>query len=140
VHAGEECDKPAGQPKEGAQFRAWIADHEPAWTEALQHPRRLEEPDDIYETTEAPWPSAEGYRIIWVRSSAKVERDAKSRRARIAAGIAAIDALNQRLASPTTRMKTVATVERAAADALAEGPQQVAPMFLRDPARPSRAS
>ena len=106
--------------KEDAQFRAWIVDHEPAWTEALRRPRRLEEADDVYETTEAPWPSAEGYRIIWVRSSAKVERDAESRRARIAAGIAAIDALNQRLVSPKTRMKTDAVIERAAADALAE--------------------
>ena len=106
--------------KEDAQFRAWIVDHEPGWTEALRRPRRLFESDDVYETTEAPWPSAEGYRVIWVRSSAKVERDAESRRARIAAGIGAIDALNQRLASPKTRMKTVAVIERAAADALAE--------------------
>lgn len=106
--------------KEDAQFRHWIVDHEPEWTEALRRPRRLFEPDDVYETTEAPWPSAEGYRVIWVRSSAKVERDAESRRARIAAGIDALDALNQRLASPKTRMKTVAVIETAAAAAVAE--------------------
>ena len=69
--------------KEDAQFRAWIVDHEPQWSEALRRPRRLSESDDVFETTEAPWPSAECYRVIWVRSSAKVERDAESRRARI---------------------------------------------------------
>ncbi len=51
-----------GSCKEDAQFRAWIVDHEPEWTEALRRPRRLVEPDDVYEITEAPWPSAEGYR------------------------------------------------------------------------------
>jgi len=106
--------------KEDAQFSARIVDHEPAWTEALRRPRRLFEPDDVYETTEAPWPSAEGYRVISVRSSARVEHDAESRRARIAAGVGAIDTLNQRLASSKTRMKTVAVIEKAAADAIAE--------------------
>ena len=106
--------------KEDGQFRRFIVDHEPEWTEALRRPRRLEESDDLYETTEAPWPSAEGYRVVWVRSSAKVERDAESRRARIAAGIDALDALDQKIASPKTRMKNVAVIEKAAADALAE--------------------
>ena len=104
--------------KEDGQFRRYLVDHEPIWTGALRRHRRLDEPDDVYEVTEAPWPSAEGHRVIWVRSSAKVERDAESRRARIAAGIEAIDALNQRVASPKTRMKTVVAVEKAAAEAI----------------------
>ena len=66
----------------------------------------------------APWPSAEGYRIVWVRSSAKIERDAAARTDRIARGIAALDDLNQRLASPKTRMKTIVATEAAAAAAL----------------------
>lgn len=104
--------------KEDGQFRRYLVDHEPAWTEALRRRRRLDQPDDVYEVTEAPWPSAEGYRVIWVRSSAKVERDAESRRARIGAAIDAIDALNQRLGSPKTRMKTVVAAEKAAAEAI----------------------
>jgi len=104
--------------KEDGQFRRYLVDHELAWSEALRRSRRLDQPDDVYEVTEAPWPSAEGYRVIWVRSSAKVERDADSRRARIAAGIEAIDALNQRLASPKCRMKSVVAVEKAAAEAV----------------------
>jgi transposase len=100
--------------KEDAAFRRYLVDHEPTWTEALRRARRLDESDDVYETTEAPWPSAEGYRVVWVRSSAKCERDAESRRSRIAAGIFAIDLLNQKLMSPKTRMKTVVAIEHEA--------------------------
>jgi transposase len=109
---------PATRAEDGA-FRRWLTDHDPDWAEALSRPaRRLDEPDDVYATTEAPWPSAEGYRVIWVRSTAKLDRDAESRRARVAAGIAALDALNTRLASPKTRIKTALAAEAAAAAAL----------------------
>ena len=105
--------------KEDVAFRTWLVTHEATWTEAMRRPgRRLGDPEDVYETTEAPWPSAEGYRVVWVRSSAKIERDAESRRRRIAEGIAALDELNQRLASAKTRMKTVLAVETAAREAL----------------------
>jgi transposase len=104
--------------KEDGQFRRYLVDHEATWSEALRRRRRLDQPDDVYEVTEAPWPSVEGYRVIWVRSSAKVERDAESRRARIAAGIDAIDALNQRLASPKTRMKSAVAAHTAAQEAI----------------------
>lgn len=105
--------------KEDAAFRGWLVTHEATWTEAMRRPgRRRADPDDVYETAEAPWPSAEGYRVVWVRSSAKIERDAESRRRRIAEGIAALDGLNQRLASAKARMKTVLAVETAAREAL----------------------
>jgi transposase len=104
---------------EDARFRDWIVDHHPAWTEAARRPgRRAAEPDRVWWTTPAPWPSAEGYRIVWVKSSTKVENDADARSDRIARGIAALDELNQRLASPKTRIKTTVAVEQAAADAL----------------------
>lgn len=110
---------PATRKEDGA-FRRYLVDHEPAWSEALRKKRRMDEPDDVYCTTEAPWPSAEGYRVIWVRSSAKVTRDAETRRRKIAEGIAAIDALNQRLGSPKTRMKDAVAIQQAATKALAE--------------------
>jgi len=104
---------------EDARFREWVIDHEPDWAHACQRPaRRQDEPDDIYDTVQAPWPSAEGYRIVWIRSSAKTIRDADARHDRIARGIAALDELNQRLASPKTRIKTVVAVQAAAAAAL----------------------
>jgi hypothetical protein len=111
---------PASRKEDGA-FRDWIVDHEPDWSEVLRRPaRHAGDPDDVWEVAEAPWPSAEGHRIIWVRSSAKIARDAEARRDRITRGITAIDELNQRLASPKRRIKTTVAVEQAATAALAK--------------------
>jgi transposase len=105
--------------REDRAFRDWIFDHTPEWTQAHRRPAsRRGEPDQTWDTTPAPAPSAEGYRIIWVRSSTKIDRDAEARRARIAKGITALDDLNVRLASPKTRMRTPVAVETAATAAL----------------------
>lgn len=105
--------------KEDSVFRDWIVTHDPGWTEATRRPaRRHGDPDDIWWTTTPPAPSAEGYRIVWVKSSAKRDRDAETRRDHIAHGITALDDLNHRLASPKTRIKTVLAVEQAATAAL----------------------
>jgi len=118
-HGGRIVSVLPASRKEDAAFRSWLVTHEATWTEAMRRRgRRHADPDDVYATCEAPWPSAEGYRVVWVRSSAKIERDAESRRRRIAEGITALDCLNQRLASAKTRMKTILAVETAAREAL----------------------
>jgi hypothetical protein len=105
---------------EDGSFRDWAQTHTPAWTEAARHPGpRLGDPDEIYATTPAPLPSAEGYRIVWTHSSAKTVRDAATRTARIDAGVAALEALDTKLAGPRCRLKTRPAVEAAARDALA---------------------
>ncbi|MHB8329094.1 MAG: hypothetical protein ACYDD6_05655 [Acidimicrobiales bacterium] len=53
-----------------------------------------------------------------MRSSHKIERDADSRSNRVAAGIAALDELNQKLASNRCRLRTVVAVEEAAGEAV----------------------
>jgi transposase len=106
---------------EDTWFRDWAQTNQPQWTEAIRLPgARVDEPDKVYCTFPAPLPSAEGYRIIWVHSSAKAARDATARQARIEAGAAAIDALAAKLAGPKCRLKTRVSVEEAAAAALAE--------------------
>jgi hypothetical protein len=105
---------------EDGSFRDWAQTHTPTWTEATRHPGpRLGDPDEIYTTTPAPLPSAEGYRIVWIHSSTKTVRDAAARTARIDAGVAALEALDTRLAGPRCRLKTRPAVEAAARDALA---------------------
>jgi hypothetical protein len=107
--------------KEDGAFRDWLQRHTPVWTEAARRPgSRLGEPDEVYCTTPAPTPSAEGYRIVWIHSTAKAGRDAASRMARTEAGIAALDALNAKLAGPRNRLKTRAAVTQAAAAVLVE--------------------
>ncbi|MGH2675968.1 MAG: IS1634 family transposase [Actinomycetota bacterium] len=105
--------------REDTEFRDWLYGHDPDWTEAHRRAgRRHGDPDEVWHTTPARAPSAEGHRVIWVRSSTKIDRDAEARRARIAKGIAGLDDLNGRLASPKTRIKTIVAVEAAATAAL----------------------
>jgi transposase len=105
---------------EDGSFRDWTQTHTPDWTEAARRPgARLGDPDEVYATTAAPLPSAEGYRIVWVHSTAKAARDAAARTARIEAGIAAVEALDAKLTGPRCRLKTSPAVEAAARDALA---------------------
>lgn len=106
--------------REDTWFRDWAQTHAPAWTEALRLPgARAGDPDQVWRTFEAPVPSTDGYRVIWVHSSGKAARDAAARAARIEAGLAAIDALHTRLHSPKTRLKTRVAAEQAATAALA---------------------
>lgn len=106
--------------REDSWFRDWAQTHAPAWVEAERRPgTRDGEPDQVWRTFEAPVPSSDGYRVIWVHSSGKAARDAAARAARLEAGLAAIDALQTRLHSPKTRLKTRVAAEAAADTALA---------------------
>jgi hypothetical protein len=109
---------PATRKEDGA-FRRHLVDDDVTWTEARRRPaRRIGDPADVYSTTEVPWPSAEGFRAIWVRSSHKVDRDAEARSNQIAAGVAALDELNQKLASNRCRLKTKVAVQKAGDEAV----------------------
>lgn len=111
---------PRTRAEDGA-FRKHLQTHAPLWTEAARRPgKRLDDPDEVYSTTPAPLPSAEGYRIVWIHSTAKANRDAQARAGRIDAGVAALEALDAKLAGPRSRFKTRVAVEQAAAEALAE--------------------
>jgi len=104
---------------EDTWFRNWAQTHAPAWTEARRAAgARQGDPDRVWRTFEAPAPSVDGYRVIWVHSSSKAARDAQARAARIEAGLAAIDAVAARLSSPKTRIKTKVAAEQAASTAL----------------------
>ena len=52
-----------------------------AWEEIWQRPcqRRQAEPPERFEAVEAPEPTAEGYRLVWYRSSAKWNHDQRLR-------------------------------------------------------------
>ena len=109
---------PRSRAEDGA-FRDWLQTHTPTWTEAARRPGgRHDDPDEVYSTTAATLPSAEGYRIVWVHSTAKASRDAAARAARLEAGVATLEALNAKLAGPRSRFKTRVAVEQAATAAL----------------------
>ena len=109
---------PRSRAEDGA-FREYLQTHSPLWTEAARRAGgRLGDRDEVYSTTPAPLPSAEGYRIVWVHSTAKASRDAAGRQARLEAGVAALEALDVKLAGPRSRFKTRVAVEQAATTAV----------------------
>lgn len=66
---------------EDKRFRDWIQDQAPQWQEVIRRPdpNRKHAPQHVFWTFESPFPSSEGFRIIWVRSSQKQSLDAASR-------------------------------------------------------------
>jgi transposase len=66
---------------EDRRFKDWIQDQAPQWQEVIRRPdpKRKYAPQHVYWTFESPFPSSEGFRIIWVRSSQKQSLDAASR-------------------------------------------------------------
>jgi transposase len=106
--------------KEDTWFKNWAQTHAPTWVEAERRPgARFGDPDEVWRTFEAPVPSVDGYRVIWVHSSTKAARDAQARSARIEKGLAAIDEIASRLTSPKSRIKTLVAAQEAARTALA---------------------
>ena len=112
---------PKTRSEDGAVW-TWLVTHEATWAEVARGPgRRSGDPEEVWWTTEAPWPSAEGFRVLWLRSSAKIARDAEHRVQQIRAGTDAVERLNARLASPRCKLTTRAQVEQAVDDALCSG-------------------
>jgi transposase len=105
---------------EDSQIREWAQRKAFEWTEAARRSgKRKDSPDDVWWTAPAPIPTAEGYRIVWVRSSQKHACDAESRALRIERGLHALEALEAKLAGPRARLRTRLAVEQAAQAALA---------------------
>jgi len=68
--------------KEDGEFKRWIVDNPVSWEVIWERPplRRKDDPPDVYEAFESSaQASAEGYRVIWFRSSLKWARDEGTR-------------------------------------------------------------
>jgi transposase len=106
---------------EDKAFRKHLQRHTPDWEQAMVRPGRHEgDAAEVYSVAPAPAPSAEGYRIVWVHSTAKASHDATIRQARTQAGTAAIEALEAKFSGPRCRTKTRPAAEKAVATALAK--------------------
>jgi hypothetical protein len=80
--------------------------------------RRKSDPPRTWETAAAPGPSAEGWPVTWVRSSAKRDLDARARADRITRAITALNQTAARLSSPRSKLKTEAAIARHADQAI----------------------
>ncbi len=105
--------------KEDEAGRAWLAAGLVDWAEISRRPgRRNADPPEVHWAVPAPTCSAEGYRIVWVRSSTKRARDAIARADRIERARAALGELATGLASARCRLKSRVGVEDAAQTAI----------------------
>jgi transposase len=107
--------------REDGWFRDWITRNRPDWDQTLRVPaRRRDQPPDVLSVFESPLASADGYRIIWIHSTAKAARDANSRAARIERAERDLADLAERVAGPKSRIKTRVAAEQAARAVLAD--------------------
>ncbi len=106
---------------EVGEFRRFVAANTPTWTEVMRRPgRRKDDPCEVLYATPAPSPSVEGYRIVWIRSTAKELNDAAKRQRSIEAACVAIRELDGKLSGPRCRLKDASKVETAATTAIEE--------------------
>jgi len=99
--------------REDRWFRQFVQTQVPAWAEVLRrpHPRRRTGPPDVWRVVDAPLPSKEGYRIIWVWNSLMAAHDAEVRQARIERAWEMLQALQAKLAGPRCRLRSRPRVE-----------------------------
>jgi transposase len=76
-------------------FRTYLQDHPLGWREVRRepNPRRRDGPDLVYHGVESPQGSAEGYRVLWYRSSQKQEQDQQDRQRRLRRAQARLEGL-----------------------------------------------
>jgi transposase len=80
---------------EDGWFRDYLQTHPLEWREVHRepNPRRRHGPDVVYHGVESPQRSAEGYRLLWYRSSQKEEQDRQGRQQRLQRAHARLDGL-----------------------------------------------
>jgi transposase len=106
--------------KEDQQFRTRLREQGIRWHPILTIPnrRRQGDPPDVYSSCAGMYATADGHRIIWVRSSQKALEDARGRERRLAQAQAALRELDAKLPRRRDRMR--AAVQRAVAKILRE--------------------
>ncbi len=106
--------------KEDDDFREHLAKSPVPWHEVrrTRHPRNAQKPDSVYDAHAWDRRSADGYRVIWYRSSVKAEEDQKHRARRIKRARQRVEELEGRTGAH--RFRSIDTAQKAADAVLAE--------------------
>jgi transposase len=85
--------------KADQQFRARLRERGIRWHRIFERPahRRKTDPPDVFSSCAGTYVTADGYRIIWVRSSQKAAEDARARERRLAQAQARLRELQAKL-------------------------------------------
>jgi transposase len=82
---------------EDKKFKDWIQDNSPSWIQVKELPgKRSTDPVSTWWTFECPYPSKEGFRIIWVKSSDKQKNDEQKRATAIEKTVGELEALQNK--------------------------------------------
>lgn len=96
---------------EVGSFYKHIQDHHVVWTEIHRKmDERTKTVVDTFSVADLHVVTADGYRLVWYLSTAKLERDRESRRHRLQATTDELTALREKLSSPKTRYRRRAQV------------------------------
>ncbi|MEA3392370.1 MAG: IS1634 family transposase [Candidatus Marinimicrobia bacterium] len=83
--------------REDKKFKDWIQDHSPAWSMVKKSPgKRAADQPSLWWTFECPYPSQEGFRIIWVKSSDKQQQDEQRRSSLIDETVEELEAVQKK--------------------------------------------
>jgi transposase len=104
--------------KEDDWFREWVARHDAQWQmiTCIAHPGQKD--PDIIQALESPIPEANGFRLIWFRSSEKCRRDAEKRHDATVRALKALEQLAEKLLKPRCRLKKTRSVRKAVEEIL----------------------
>lgn len=107
---------------EDGLFRDWLQTNTPDWVEVDQkpHPRLVDGPPEVLMALESPIPDADGFRVMWVLSSQKKERDFLARKGCMERAWRELDELRAKLEGPRCRYKTKEAVAKVVEDVIAK--------------------
>ena len=93
---------------EDKEFRAWVQDHVPAWEQVVDrpNPRGRGKPRNRWWVWKATLPSAEGWPVIWVKSSLLALRQAQTRREHLARAEQELERLRLRISGTRPRLRS----------------------------------
>ena len=108
--------------KEDTLFKDWIQNNTPQWEEVARkpHPRLKNGPPDIFCAVVSPNPDADGFRVIWYKSTHKIERDAEARGNALQLAAKALSEIIARLDGSRPRWHSRASVAQAVEKILAK--------------------
>ncbi len=93
--------------KEDKTFKDWIQTNTPLWQEVGRRKGlRQQNPDSLWWAFESPFLSAEGFRILWIKSSGKERLDEEKRRSRIDKTVETLIELQGRSHKSRDRLKS----------------------------------
>jgi transposase len=106
--------------REDGLFRDWLQTNTPAWEEVDRkpHPRLVDGPPEVLKAIESPIPDADGFRLVWIYSSEKRERDFLTRKGCMERAWQELDALRYKLEGSRCRFRTKEGVTRTADEIL----------------------